>query len=444
MNHDADTVLTQRLTHNARLENLPTPPHNDTTAHLIAAHISAHHPHRRRFTTDIARAHTGTRLALAAATTHPDRPWKHAHHAHHDDSVWFEQCLLLGHPLHPLARLRGHFSADDIIAYAPEHQARFPLGLYRLPQVTADNDWPWSDRHGPLLPLHPWQARRYGLTAVDAIDQAAPLSGLRTVSTGTHHVKCSLDAQLTSAIRHVSPTALHATRLTPRLAGVLDDFDITLQKETACYAHDATGRPLPHLAAISRQAPPARTLPLAAGCETCPTTGEPLLAKLHPHNPRQWFTRLLDRWLTPCLRLFDHTGVALEAHGQNCLTTCDDDGLPDRLVYRDLGGVAFSRHHHAPDGLTPSFPEARRRLTAAVSTTLHQYVDILGHHTTTPAPTWWTLVADHLTNLGGPTAEFLLTRPWPHKALLRMRLAHRPTHNQWVDRPNPLGHNIEP
>ncbi|MFC4334299.1 IucA/IucC family C-terminal-domain containing protein [Salininema proteolyticum] len=433
----ATHLLHQRLLTTAQTEHLP---HDPTQTNPIAlAHTITHNNHHaHRLTTEIRRALHATTLALTNPRPHPTTDiWTHAHNNHPDPTTWFEQTILLGHPQHPLARLRGTWTTQEIHTYAPEHHTRTTLPLHQTPHMKHHPDWPLTTPDGqPLLPLHPWQAHRYQLTPTTTIPNTAPLMNLRTLTTGTHHYKTSIDLQLTSALRHITHTALTITNHQHQLQKTLHQHDIHLQTETWATATTPQGTPHPHLTAIARPTPPPRTLPLAAAAEPCPHTGQPLAHKIHP-DPHQYLDHLIDTWLLPTLTLHDNTGIALEAHGQNSLITHDHQGLPNQLIYRDLGGIRLPPHWNAPTRLTAHNPtETTKVLHAALTTTLTQLIPALAQH---PNPTtWWQHLAHRLHTHGGPSATQLATQPWPTKKLLTMRLSDHPTHNQWVDRPNPL------
>ena len=435
----ADQIVADRLRLASEREHLPAVP-ADATAAEAAARISAGSVHAERFTAEIAAAVAGTALALAAARPHPPDLWAAAEAAHPDPSVWFEQAVLLGHPAHPLARSRDALTADQIRAFAPEHRPRIDLHAYAPARLRTGPDW-----HAPGLPVHPWQADRHGLTApVHTWRTAAPLMSLRTVSTGDRHLKCAVDLQLTSAVRHVSPTAATAgPLLVRRLAAPARDCGITLLPETAAQAMDRTGTPMPHLSAIIRPAPHTighrRTVPLAALAEPCPDTHRPIAAAIAGPRLDSWWTELADV-LTGPLRLFEATGAALEAHGQNLLVSFDGD-RPTSLVYRDFGGVRL------PPGLArglggdlpcPDRDERARKLLAALfPTTLTALVEAVADWTGTDPGRWWRPLAAAIAD-SGDIGRAATTRPWPVKATTAMRLSDRPTEDIWVHTDNPM------
>jgi siderophore synthetase component len=441
----ADAIVAERLRAAAAIEPLPGEATGNGAVEL-AANLAAGSPHAARFTEEIRAAVRGTALALEAARPHPGDLWAAAAAAHPDPSVWFEQAVLLGHPTHPLARSRGALTDDEIRAYAPEHGARFALGRYRLPHtVFAPGMRGDADRAG-LVPVHPWQARRRGLGEPEtAWPDAAPLMSLRTVSIGACHVKTAVDLQLTSAVRRVSPAAAaNGPDVVAHLGGIAREHGITLVPETAYLPAGADGEPDAGLAAILRPTPAAlghpRTVPLAALAEPCPVTGRPIAAAIAGERLDPWWVALVDLALAP-VRLFEHTGAALEAHGQNTLIAFDGD-TPAGLVYRDYGGIRVPRTGWPPlqgDLQTDDADERLRKFTAALfPTTLTAIVAALAAWTGTDPGRWWRPVDRALAGIGGPAAAELRAKPWTRKATTAMRLADNPTDDIWVQVDNPL------
>ncbi len=443
----ADAIVADRLRLAAAREHLPAPDRAASAAEAAAA-VSAGSAHAARFASEIDAAVTGTALALDAAEAHPAEVWAHARAAHADPTVWFEQAVVLGHPVHPLARSRGVLDASQIRAFAPEHRPRIALGLYRVDGLRAGPDWPVRDEVGPLLPLHPWQAERHRLGSPAASwDGAAPLTSLRTIATGRWHVKCAVDLQLTSAVRHVSPAAVHnGPILSARLAAPAARCGITLLPETAAAVHGPDG-PRSDLAAILRPAPHTlagdRIAPVAALAEPCPATGRPIAAAIAGGELDRWWAALVDVVCAP-LRLFAATGAALEAHGQNTLVAFDTAGRPARLVYRDLGGVRVpdpGRVLHGAIGCDDEAERARKLIAALFPTTLTALVEALADWTGTDPGRWWKTVAAASRDVAAASpalAAALFAPTWPIKATTAMRLADDPLTDIWARVGNPL------
>ncbi|WP_112136806.1 IucA/IucC family protein [Glycomyces dulcitolivorans] len=443
----ADAIVADRLRAAADREPVPGKAHG-ATAVEIAASISAGSVFADRFIGEVASAVRGTALALEAARPHPTDLWAAAAAAHPDPSVWFEQAVLLGHPVHPLARSRGELTDEEIRTYAPEHGARFDLGLYYREDLREPAVWLSTCGRTGQLPVHPWQAARHGLTGpVRVFAGAAPLMSLRTVSVGDLQIKTAVDLQLTSAVRHVSAASV---RNGPMLTRLLKDpaaaHGIAILPERAAIAEGPDGEPQPHLAAIVRPAPHLighpRAVPLAALAETCPSDGRPIAVAFTGDDPEAWWEAFVPVALAP-LRLFAATGVALEAHGQNTLASFTGD-LPTGLVYRDFGGVRVPPGGFP--GIVGDLPEPdrearlRKLLAALFPTTLTAIVEVFAAWSDTDPGKWWAAVAAAVRDLGLEPwiADAVLRDPWPIKATTAMRLAQNSTEDIWVRVGNPL------
>src|SRR5262249_4798146 len=151
--------------------------------------------------------------ALARAAAHP-----HTEQMPHDLGR-IEQRLVDGHPLHPCCRTRAGMSVADVLAYAPEHSPVIHLRRFKVPAErwygTAEPVlYAHPSQADPLLDAHPW------LLDDGETGPARPLMSLRTVAPvdGGPHVKTAVDIQMTSAVRTVSPAAVHNG---PVLSGLL-------------------------------------------------------------------------------------------------------------------------------------------------------------------------------------------------------------------------------
>ncbi|MEV4640172.1 IucA/IucC family siderophore biosynthesis protein [Actinoplanes sp. NPDC049548] len=367
------------------------------------------------------------------------------------DLATLEQLVLDGHPLHPCCRTRAGMTVADVLAYAPEH--RPTLRLHRL-RVPADR---WYGEGPPVLLAHPWQAPRLRerhpwLTPDGETGPVRPLMSLRTVDTGTGvHIKTAVDVQMTSAVRTVSPAAVHNG---PRLSALLRDLTagspLSVPAEYAAGAVLIDGHPDRHLAHLHRQAPAVRpgetVVPLAALAAADPYDGRPLL--LHAAtDPYAWWHDLTHLLFPPLLAVLDR-GVALEAHGQNTLVVLDG-GRPVRIVYRDLGGVRVSPARLRAAGVDPppligdlptDDPYAlRTKLAAALATVTMQLVAVLEGGGADPAKLWATAAAA-VASAGTKDAAALLREPLPVKATTAMRLAADPLDDVWTHLDNPMGH----
>ncbi|MEU8233045.1 IucA/IucC family protein [Actinoplanes sp. NPDC048967] len=354
-----------------------------------------------------------------------------------------EQRVLEGHPLHPCTRTRGGMTVADVLAYAPEHR---PVIRLRRLAVPPDR---WYGDTPPLLYAHPWQAARLTarypwLTDAGETEPVRPLMSLRTVAplSGADHLKTAVDIQMTSAVRTVSPAAVHnGPRLSDLLATLTADLPLTVLRETAAGAVLIDGRPQRHLAHLRRRAPR-----IAATETVLPLGALPELLPGLATDPYAWWHDLVHLLLPPLLTVLDR-GVALEAHGQNTLLVLDG-GRPARIVYRDLGGVRVSarrlRAHgvEAPpvEGDLPSDdPDVlRTKLAAAVlGTVAGQLIAVLARAGADPGRLW-AATAAAIRGTATSDAARLLSDPLPVKATTAMRLAADPLDDLWTTHDNPM------
>ncbi|ADD43390.1 IucA/IucC family protein [Stackebrandtia nassauensis] len=422
----------------------------------LAALLAEGSAHAERLAREIAESVAGLAAARAAATPHPDaaKLWDTARDHHPDPSVYFEQLVVDGHPVHPLCRARD---GVDAARFAPEHHPTVALAMTPIAPARVTGDWPWhDDQHRPLLPVHPLQAHRHRPPnpAARTLD-ASPLMSLRTLAPAAHpgiHIKTALDVQMTSARRRVSPASVHNGPPLSRAVAALGE--VLVQRETGAAALVVDGHASQHLAAIVRQSPAAVipdghiAIPLAALAEPDPATTRPLIATvIHASglDPHTWWQRFADTLLPPLLRLAT-IGIGLEAHGQNTLLSVHN-GQPSAVVYRDFGGVrvrestlpALGLDDLAGDlGTTDPDVVHTKLIAAAYSVTLNQLVDAL---TRAHPGTWWRAIAATTaahTRDDPALREALFAATWPIKATTAMRLSDDPTDDQWTHIPNPI------
>ncbi len=389
----------------------------------------------------LARARPPAAPTLAGLAGDPDGPGR------------AEQSVVDGHPLHPCCRTRGGMSVADVLAYAPEHAP--VLRLHRL-RVPADR---WYGDAAPVLLAHPWQAERLRdrypwLRSDGESGPVRPLMSLRTVAPldGGDHVKTAVDVQLTSAVRTVSPAAVHnGPRLSALLATLTADLPLDVLTEYAAGAVLVDGQPHRSLAHLRRAAPPTApgqvSVPLAA---LTAGRANPLLREVvaaHAGDPYAWLTALTAVLVPPLVTVL-HRGVALEAHGQNTLVVLRG-GRPVRILYRDLGGVRVSTARLRAHGVeAPALhgdlpcddPTVLRNKLAAtlIGTVLAEQITLLARHHGAQASRCWAIVAAAVRRAGTPDTRALLDGPVPVKATTAMRLAADPLTDIWAWQDNPM------
>jgi siderophore synthetase component len=336
-------------------------------------------------------------------------------------------------------------STADVLAYAPEHRPVIRLRRLRVPAHR------WYGDTAPVLLAHPWQARRLlqaypWLTDDGPTGPVRPLMSLRTVAPldGGDHVKTAVDVQLTSAVRTVSPAAVHnGPRLSALLTTVTADLPLDVLTEHSAGAVIVDGHPHRSLAHLRRQAPDPHAVALGA----LAATGLDAVVTAHRGDPYAWLTALTRLLLPPLLTVL-HRGVALEAHGQNTLVVLHD-GRPTRIQYRDLGGVRVSSVRlRAAGAAVPALrgelpsddPGALRTTLAAalLGTVIAEQVAVLARRHGADPARLWAITAAVLRDVGTADARAMLTGPLPVKATTAMRLADDPLDDLWAGLPNPM------
>jgi siderophore synthetase component len=374
-----------------------------------------------------------------------------------DPLVHLEQSVVDGHPIHPCCRTRRGLSRQEVIDYAPEHRPLVPLAVYAVPP----SHWIGVNA-APRLVVHPWQRdhvldRYPWLRDIGERIRARPLMSLRTlalVDDATQHIKTAVDVQMTSAVRVVSPAAVHNGPVVSRLIASLGLPGLTVLPEVASGAVIVDGEPCSSLAMLRRRMVGLDggelAMPAAALAAPSPADGRPLLVEcIGTGDPVEYVRRLAAVILAPLLTLL-RLGIALEAHGQNLLLVVRH-GKPVRMLYRDLGGVRLSPARLSRHGL--GVPELRGDLAtddpvnlrtklfaAAVTTVLGEVVTLLGRWYGVEPETAWRQVAAVVREQPETSDTVTLLRdPLPVKAMTAMRLAADPLVDQWTWLPNPMG-----
>ncbi|MET9631097.1 IucA/IucC family protein [Lentzea sp. NPDC006480] len=366
-------------------------------------------------------AHSVAGLALSRTTSPLTTPFLERSLEEHEQSV------VDGHPLHPCCRNRTGFTAQDHLAYGPEHRPAVALRLHPARNHVVFGDWPDELRDGQelLLPVHPWQAERLNIPGVATLD-AGPLMALRTLSAKSWHVKTTLSAQITSAVRDISASSItSATAVSDFLSTVVEGIE--LQPNRASAAVLTNGEPDRALGVILRDEPVPRAnetlLPLAAL-----VTGEaPPVRELG--DPVEWLTEFAELAVPPLMTLLAK-GVALEAHEQNLLVGLVN-GRPRRVIYRDLADIRVSPRPDLPERLHANAEGLRTKTFATFfATAMTGLVNALD----APDQDLWRAVARTIPDT--PDRRALLHDPIPAKPLTLMRLD--PATTAWAHLPNPF------
>lgn len=368
-----------------------------------------------------------------------------------------EQSVVDGHPLHPCCRTRLGMSTADVLAYAPEHRTPVELEVWSVPPsrwLTTGAGTP------PRLVLHPWQAahygddlRRLGGRPVERI-VARPLMSLRTLAAArdpSRHYKTALGVQMTSAVRQVSPAAVHngplVSDLLSRLAA---DLPIRVFPEVAAGAVLVDGAPHPMLAYTVRRAPLPQAgdvwTPLAAVAQ--PDVLDQILRIGYGGHPVAFWRDLTTVLIPPVLTLLAR-GAGLEAHGQNLLVRLAY-GRPAEAGYRDVGGIHLHAGRLREAGMdlpavqgslvTDGLDELRAKPFATLfAVVLTEIAHTLQQRHGADPQTLWRMAADLAEQAPDPRDRLALAgTTLPIKATTAMRLAADPVADIWTPITNPL------
>lgn len=416
-----------------------------------------------------------------------------------------EQSLWLGHPFHPLAKSLGGFGPGDVEAFSPERRVRFRLSWLLAEPETVDLLSGASDAFASarerlqaasglpphllsgraLLPCHPWQAERLRrrpdlerafesrsliLTGPSG-DAALPTSSVRTVwfrDKGLF-VKLALEARITNFSRvntyEQIARSVASTAALLRVAHKVAEAGLSILAEPGGGIlrrqgpdgpahHPETGFLLRDAAFGEGPEP----FVVAGLLEPDPRSGQANLATVSADLGRgvleagPWIASYTDVVLLPLLRLFETTGIALEAHAQNSLVAFRN-GRPSRLFVRDLEGAAVERETFEAacgrpgDGSLSSalFYERdvvwRRFLYYVVVNHFAHAVSTVSRLSGVAESELWTITRQRLEPVAsrGTAARALLATPrLPAKANLFSCLADRGEQPDFVMIPNPL------
>ncbi|MFN4205508.1 MAG: IucA/IucC family protein [Agrobacterium albertimagni] len=320
-----------------------------------------------------------------------------------------EQSLAFGHWMHPTPKSLSGMSDWQSAIYAPEGGGRFALTYFaasrtmvRSRSVASDLDDMVRGMAGDLLdkvsladdemllPMHPLQAEALLLEPrIQALIEAGRLrllgsggvhftatSSVRTVASDDCDwmLKFSLPVKITNSLRlnraHELEAGVAMARLVdlldlearlPKLGFLRDPAYLTLalpgETESGFEVifrenpyRGEKGEGVVSLAALTGPALPGRRQRLSALVERC--ADQAGMSK--PEAARLWFDRYLDCAVSALVRLYDETGIALEAHQQNMLVDVSQ-GWPSRVVYRDSQGFYLSETHRP--ALTRALPD---------------------------------------------------------------------------------------
>ena len=315
----------------------------------------------------------GAEALAAVLADRPDRPARPVTEPL-QGYVDSEQALLAGHPRHPAPKWRSG-TPDQWRRWSPEARTAFPLHWFAV-RDDAVRDWDGHafDELGPevpdghrALPAHPWQVRLLAdeLAAAqrrgELVDLGPggpawhPTSSVRTLyqPDADLFVKTSLSVRITNCVRHSSVADLEgAVLLTGLLAGAsTPGFTLLGEPAARTIADDVLAGRVGVILRDGLRLGPGERAHLAgtlAAQEPDPAgTPTRLRDALAGADPLEWWDRYVALLVPPVLRLWAGQGVVLEPHLQNVLVVTGPDGLPVRVVLRDMEGVRLRTDRHA-------------------------------------------------------------------------------------------------
>ncbi|SPF02604.1 IucA/IucC family protein [Streptomyces sp. MA5143a] len=455
--------------------------------------------HNDEFLPQVDSSHRTLAAALADRDTDPHgRP----------DYLASEQSLLFGHRFHPTPKARTG-DAAAWRSYAPEARAVFPLRhlAVREDLIAEESAEPGAtDVLDPergdvpegyrLLPAHPWQYEmlrdhrllREALGRGDILDlgpggpEYAATASVRTLFDGDAFLKFSLNVRITNCVRrHARYELSGAVALTRVLAPALADLEARFPgsallrepayRSLALPGPDGTpdrtlleGFGVIVREGLSRRLPPGTTPLLAAAVADEYPTGPAHISRLlsgrGPEAALDWWRAYLRLLVPPVLSAFFDHGVVLEPHLQNVLICVDTDGMPVRVLFRDLEGTKLVPDHHAdtlaalpPKVAGPMTYDARRGWDRIVYCLLVNHLaELLAAladlHPETEADLWAAVRAvlrTHADEESRPPllAALLAGVPLPAKANLLTRWERRADREAgYVRLPSPLAEDI--
>jgi siderophore synthetase component len=326
-----------------------------------------------------------------------------------------EQSLLYGHPFHPAPKSRQGVAREDMLRYAPETGARFPLHYFAVrrecvrqqsllddscdalvaAQALAQSGLAADDGYA-LIPVHPWQAGYLlNLPAVGAALADGrlrnlgphgagyyPTSSIRTLYApeNPYFYKCSLNIRITNCVRKNAHYELEgAVQVTAILRPLMPALrarfpGLEVLEEPAFMTVDlglddvAAGREVSEgFGMILRRNWDASArhgvTPLLAGAlfGNHDTGAQRLREALAGQPAEQWFSRYVELVMYPVLYCYFAHGVIFEPHLQNVLLGIGGEG-PCQVWLRDFEGVKLVRERYDAQQLAGASDAARNAL----------------------------------------------------------------------------------
>ncbi|MCA9779327.1 MAG: hypothetical protein KC800_21520 [Candidatus Eremiobacteraeota bacterium] len=436
------------------------------------------------FVEEVTQANQTQALAYKVAETRPEPA----------DYLDFEAWTPEGHNLHPGAKTRAGFTADDQLRYSPELSDAVELPWIavskELLQVSGEVDSLFElDEDNWAVPVHPWQLERILPTAygremdswlIRSLDrESIPCrlcTSLRTVvplDESLPILKTSVGCLMTSTERSMSRyTVLQGPVYSEYLRRIFEKENFG-EKVVAldelggfCFADESDELRSRNLSLLFRQRPPAVERGVAVPCSTLPQPvwQDPAHTYFHHFfglggNPLESFRRYLELMIPFHLELYLRHGLALEAHMQNCVVVWSEEG-PEKLWVRDWGGLRadaeklgqlapdiLARLDHRSVSLSNAATAEKKLIACLYCNHLTEVVAGVSLSFEIPEKELWSEVARVSARIfkehpGSTLSERVLEQEWPVKCLLKMRLGLGGSGDVYRMKRNPLKEHL--
>ncbi|ODT58564.1 MULTISPECIES: IucA/IucC family protein [Paracoccus] len=393
-------------------------------------------------------SHQRVQTLVGDRLTRPDGP---------ADFLTAEQAMVFGHWMHPCPKALSGMTLPEERAMTPDWRGALRLHLLDLPADLIEATDPdlalslpgMADAAAPgrhLLPVHPlsWDRARHDPRIAHLLDQGVihdrgpdgphwwATSSVRTLwrADSPWQLKMSLPVTITNSQRvNKRHEMLAGAAMAPRIAAMAGRFGpLRLVPDPHWMVLRLPDGGPSGLEVILRdnpwRQPRGGQVMQVGGLVTEPLPGRrSLLAQVMAGlDPVAWLRAYLDCAVAPVVRLYDATGIAVEAHQQNALLDLSQ-GLPTRCDIRDNQGFYVAEDRATPDlSAIPQLVYPRTEAEEALTYTLivNQVFGVIHRMDldgSLPEAQGLTLLAAHLQGLtalpghGGALALAWLTRP---------------------------------
>jgi siderophore synthetase component len=346
------------------------------------------------------------------------------------------------------------------------------------------------------LPLHPWQWRNqiqhqfsqlidekdlFLFPHHQLVKPSMSFRSMMPLGAKGYHLKLPAAVQATSALRTVSASSIDNGPAISAWINILlkqqdyyeNSLFIAAEHAGMRINSDTTDvEKCKQLGIILRQnpldilKPGQRIVPLAALFAPSPLSNLPLLIDIiqaSQASPFDFLRRYCRCVLTGQLHLLLRHGIAFEAHQQNTLIVFSEN-LPSAVIVRDFGNISVCMENFYAHPLKPKFYPGSTIATPELSKLCEKFIHgnfqsnfvywvqyLAQYYSLMPMQLWPVVrrVVQEISQKIAPEIEenifktihdYLLVKPWQHKALLSMRLRRETYRDFSVPITNPLSY----